>query len=752
MIRLQRSAALALLLIFFGAHLVCLPTTLEDLDSINFALGVRHFDVARHQPHPPGYPVFIALAKASTGALRALHVDNSAPRGLAIWSVIAGVVALPGLLLFLRRIDSSAFAGAHSRAGHGESTLLSLRGDRVAWWTTVVVAASPLYWFTALRPLSDMSGFCAAIWPMALVAGRPRGRALLAGAFLSGLAVGLRSQTAVLTVPMLLSALFVNRRARVAISAAAAFAVGVALWAVPLVVASGGFTAYLHALGSQAGEDFSGVVMLWTHHDPRVVLFALVNTFVWPWDWALGIGMCVLAAFGAARLTLRMPRLTLMLVVAFAPYAIFHLLFQETATTRYALPLLVPIAYTAVAALDGASSKLLPAGASAIAVLSLAVALPASSVYAREGAPIFRAFDDMTTTAHSGDRVDAIGLHASLRRAAEWAGPILPAKVVTGHHGEEWQSLVALWRAQPDARVWFAADPARTDLQLFDPHARDLARAYRWGFIEPPFVGGARPDDVNWYRMRPPGWMLDRGWSITAEIGGVRVQEGAGPDVVPAIAWLRRGAQDLTVLVGGRNLGGPNDAADALAARLGGAALANIPAAPGYFVQRFTVPAALLDGSADYVPLAFSAAQGAPIVSLEQFDAEPAGVPMVGYDTGWYEPEYDAGTARSWRWMSDKAVLWVRPIGRTVTLRISGESPLRYFKNPPHVRVLAGDREITSFDPTGDFDWAVALPQDLLSRFGGRVTVASSASFVPAAAGALDKRRLALRIYSVSVE
>ena len=47
----------------------CCPPTLEDLDSVNFALGVRHFDVAQHQPHPPGYPVFIALGKVGTSAL-----------------------------------------------------------------------------------------------------------------------------------------------------------------------------------------------------------------------------------------------------------------------------------------------------------------------------------------------------------------------------------------------------------------------------------------------------------------------------------------------------------------------------------------------------------------------------------------------------------------------------------------------------------------------------------------------------------
>jgi hypothetical protein len=47
-------AALALAAIFLAAHLPFLPASPEDLDSINFALGVRHFDVAHNQPHPPG--------------------------------------------------------------------------------------------------------------------------------------------------------------------------------------------------------------------------------------------------------------------------------------------------------------------------------------------------------------------------------------------------------------------------------------------------------------------------------------------------------------------------------------------------------------------------------------------------------------------------------------------------------------------------------------------------------------------------
>ena len=125
-------------------------------------------------------------------------------------------------------------------------------------------------------------------------------------------------------------------------------------------------------------------------------------------------------------------------------------------------------------------------------MISLLTTVPASRVYAREGAPVFRAFDDMAATAHGTNRVDTIAMHAGARRAAEWAAPILPARVTRAPHGREWLALVALWKTQPAARVWFAADPRRTDLALFDAHARQLARGYRWGFIEPPFVGGAR--------------------------------------------------------------------------------------------------------------------------------------------------------------------------------------------------------------------------------------------------------------------
>jgi len=128
------------------------------------------------------------------------------------------------------------------------------------------------------------------------------------------------------------------------------------------------------------------------------------------------------------------------------------------------------------------------------------------------------------------------------------------------------------------------------------------------------------------------------------------------------------------------------------------------------------------------------------------------GVPMLGLDEGWYEPEYNPRTARSWRWTAEKAVLWVRPVGRSVTLTLSGESPLKYYDSAPAIAVAVGDREALRFSPSSDFTQEIVLPADALAAADGRVVITSDKFFVPAQReGSADQRHLALRMYSYSV-
>jgi hypothetical protein len=42
---------------------------LYNWDAVQFALALREFDVAKHQPHPPGYFLYVALARLLNASL-----------------------------------------------------------------------------------------------------------------------------------------------------------------------------------------------------------------------------------------------------------------------------------------------------------------------------------------------------------------------------------------------------------------------------------------------------------------------------------------------------------------------------------------------------------------------------------------------------------------------------------------------------------------------------------------------------------
>src|SRR5438094_2686289 len=95
------AVSVLLALVFLAFHLRYLPQSLEDLDSINFALGVRHFDVAQHQPHPPGYPLYILIAKAVH-----LAVPSEAAT-LSIVSLVAGAIGIFAMARLMRAVDDA---------------------------------------------------------------------------------------------------------------------------------------------------------------------------------------------------------------------------------------------------------------------------------------------------------------------------------------------------------------------------------------------------------------------------------------------------------------------------------------------------------------------------------------------------------------------------------------------------------------------------------------------------------------------
>ena len=764
--------AAALAALFLAGHLPFLASTLEDIDSVNFALGLRDFDPARHRPHPPGYPIYIALGKTAASVM-------SEPHALAVWGALFGALAAFALLRLFACLDALDDPSATPvGAGHA--------GGRPPWLTVPLAASlltmtAPLYWITALRPMSDMAGLAVTLAAQAIlltalvqqsgmrdaVTGRidggratGSGRLILAGAFACAIAIGFRSQAFWLTIPLLITVILLRRRTEAVaalVGGAVWFVGGVALWFVPLVVASGGPSRYVKAFSSQAGEDWTGVDLLITHPTPRKLASALYETVVLHWGGVDGWMIAAAAAAGALVLLLRRRRALLVLAMAYVPYGLFHLGFQETVTTRYALPLVPPLAYLAVRGLMLLGRHAGPAAATALSVASLVIGAGVAVDYAHDGSPTSRVLADVVREAGPAGPIP-LGMHHPFARPVEANAPrVVHALLAPPKH--EWLELVKLWTSGGSGPVWFLADPKRTDLALIDPQSREIRAVHAWPFAAPIFLGGIRPDGVQLIRMRVPGWIAAEGWSLTPETTGLAKADRRGLEFGPIVAWVKRRAGDATLMIGGRHLGSGSGPTATVSVRIDGREIATWPvtAAGGFFLRFIPVPAGTLAGSPGYAKLEVAArVENTPaatgIVAIEQFDVQDAGTVLRGFDAGWQEPEYNPATGLTWRWASARADIRTTVTDRDLEMTIVGESPLRYFPRASQVVVKAGARVLHTASVNADFAWTIRVPAAVIAASGGVITLESDQSYRPADRGQnQDRRSLALRIYAVDL-
>jgi hypothetical protein len=735
----SRPGAVILAAAFVALHLPFLPVSLEDVDSINFALGIRDFDVAQHQPHPPGYPVFMLAAKLVDALV------GSEVRALSLLAIAGGGVAALALVALFRALDDR---GDEPGVGPLVAALLAV--------------SSPLFWITAARPLSDVFGLAAAIGGQVLIIRARDARSLAFAAACAAVAAGIRSQAVWLTVPLLAFALIrlvVSpgprllpgwRRACVVVGAA--YVVGALAWAVPLVVLSGGPEAYLRALLNQGAEDLSGVVMLWTTPTPRQLVRVIQAAFAAPWAFVSSAAfVLLLAAVGLFRMLLRSRPALWTLAAAFGPYMLFDLIFQESATTRYALPLVVPVAYVAV---QGASAVRPGISITALVALSTFNAFSntvALAGYSASKAPAFRLLDDMATS-RAAARRPVLAMHRrddlDLRRPITWAGESLPqfSGRLPAPPKHEWLELVKYWNGGGREPVWFVADPPRSDLALL--RRQRLPAQYRWPFSLPFVMGGVRPNEMDWHVMEPPDWYLGEGWAVTPETAGVAREDGRGPSRGGSRGWIRRWPAETAMALGGRNLGGPPAR---VRLSVDGRVIDEQVVPAGFFLRMLTLPSGSLAGDGDYAAVTVTAEPEGADVAIEQFDLQPSARLLFGYGDGWNEQEYDPATGRLWRWTTERATLRVHAAGRAVALRLEGEIEEA---SSSHVTIRAGDRVVSEHDIGRAFVIRTIVPADLLAGPDGAITIETSAWYVPAERRwrSRDQRHLGLKVSTCVLE
>jgi len=218
--------ALALFLLTIATRLPFRTHLLFNWDAANFAFALDGFDVTQHQPHPPGYPLFVL-----TGWLLRLVVHD-ANLALVLVSMTLSAAAVAATYWAGNRLFSRP-------VGLGAALLLL---TSVTFWTYGAVALA----YPALALASALA--------LGLTAAPPGRTTPLVLSLLLGTASGFRPDLLLWLGPLWAWTLL-RSGWRSAVPAAALAGILVLGWLVPTVLLSGGLHAYVAVMRAYVGID-----------------------------------------------------------------------------------------------------------------------------------------------------------------------------------------------------------------------------------------------------------------------------------------------------------------------------------------------------------------------------------------------------------------------------------------------------------------------------------------------------------------
>jgi hypothetical protein len=195
---------------------------LPSWDAIQFALALREYSVVKHQPHPPGYILYVAAGRA----LNALAAD---PAVTLTWLAVAASAVT---VLALYRLA------------------WTLYGRATAVLAALGLATSPLFWFYGLVALPYAAEAALATLVAVAVWRVRHGRTadVVWSAVVLGLAGGVRQSVLLLLLPLWAGGVWIAcRRWRPWLAGLGALGLTVLAWLAPMIWLAGGAAAYLAA-------------------------------------------------------------------------------------------------------------------------------------------------------------------------------------------------------------------------------------------------------------------------------------------------------------------------------------------------------------------------------------------------------------------------------------------------------------------------------------------------------------------------
>jgi hypothetical protein len=183
-----RRLLIAVVVLVAATRLLALSRSLWDWDETQFCWGVRDYDVTVHHPHPPGFPLFMALGKA----VRPFVADDF--HALRAVNLVFSMLLFPAMFALGRALGLETLTAAIA---------------------ALLYSFMPNVWFFGGTALSDVGGAVTILASAAaLLRGRASDRAYLLGHLLLGAAVAFRPQNVLIAIYPWCAATWPRVRAR----------------------------------------------------------------------------------------------------------------------------------------------------------------------------------------------------------------------------------------------------------------------------------------------------------------------------------------------------------------------------------------------------------------------------------------------------------------------------------------------------------------------------------------------------------
>lgn len=371
----QRRTFGLIALVCAATRFLAMARTLWDWDEALFCLGMRSYDVTNHHPHPPGFPVYIALGRI---ARTVIHNDF---RALQAVNLIAGMLVFLAIFFLARELRlpfvTAAVAGA-------------------------LCAFFPNVWFFGGGAFSDIPSLVLVVFAVGfLFRGCRDANAYLIGAALLALAAGIRPQN--FLIGLAPGALATWYRARAAwrdvVFAALVGAVTVGVAFGGAIAATGGTRPYFDA-AKEHGEYITRVDSF--RSPARPPLWRLFDRFFIKQYQSLALGFItsIFVAIAIAGAIASRDRAIGWLALSFGPFAILAwMMLDRYSINRFSIgycPLFAILAADGIRRLTRAWPRTEPVAGAALIASFFFWTLPALATVRDTVAPSLLAVEAVT--------------------------------------------------------------------------------------------------------------------------------------------------------------------------------------------------------------------------------------------------------------------------------------------------------------------------------------------------------------------